>query len=131
MTRWLSDEWFETTRALAVDLQGPPELSARVQVVVTGGPDGDVPSLCELAGGRLASCAPGRIGDPEVTLTVGWEDGRALANGELDPGAAFMQGRMKITGSMAVLLDLLDATATPAYRELRRLVAESTDDWIT
>ena len=131
MTRWLSSEWFETTSELAADLQGPPGLSARIQVVVTGGPEGDVPYGCELVGGRLAASAPGRIGDPEVTLTVGWEDAQALATGELDPDVAFMQGRMKVTGSMAVLLDLLAVTATPAYRELRHRIAEVTDDWIT
>ncbi len=75
--------------------------------------------------------APGRIADPEVTLTVGWDDARALATGELDPCVAFMQGRMKVAGAMAVLLDLLAAGRDPRLPGARRRIADVTDDWIT
>ena len=50
-----------------------------------------------------------------------------MAAGELDPGVAFMQGRMKVAGSMAVVLALLALTATPACRDLRRRIAEVTE----
>ena len=86
------------------------------------------PTSRELEGGRLVSSAPGRIRDPAVVLTSGWQDARAMTADELDPGVAFMQGRMKVTGSMAVVLALLALTATPAGRDLRRRIAEVTED---
>ncbi len=128
MSKWLSDEWYELTGELAAGLEGPEELSARIQVVVSGGPDGDVSYVRELEGGRLVASAPGRIRDPEVVLTSGWQDARAMAAGELDPGVAFMQGRMKVTGSMTVVLALLALIATPAGGDLRRRIAEVTED---
>jgi len=128
MTAWLSDEWYEQTGELATALQGPEELSARIQVVVSGGPEGDVPYTRELEGGRLVGSAPGRIRDPEVVLSSGWEDARAMVAGELDHEVAFMQGRMKVTGSMAVVLALFALGATPAGRDVRRRIAEITDD---
>jgi SCP-2 sterol transfer family len=128
MTKWLSGEWCEQTRELAVDLEGPQELSARIQVVVAGGPDGDVSYVREFEGGRLVASAPGRIRDPEVVLSSGWQEARAMAADELDPGVAFMQGRMKVTGSMATVLALLAVAATPACRDLRRRIAEVTED---
>jgi putative sterol carrier protein len=128
VTKWLSAEWCEQTQELAAGLQGSEELSARIQVVVAGGPDGDVSYVRELQAGRMVGCAPGRIRDPEVVLSSGWQDARAMAAGELDPGVAFMQGRLKVTGSMAVVLMLLALTATPDGRELRRRIAEVSED---
>lgn len=128
MTKWLSGEWCEQTRELAAGLQGPEELSARIQVVVAGGPDGDVSYVRELEGGRLVASDPGRIRDPDVVLSSGWQDARAMAADELDPGVAFMQGRMKVVGSMAVVLALLALTATPTGRDLRRRIAAVTED---
>ncbi len=128
MTAWLSDEWYEQTGELATALQGPEELSARIQIVVSGGPEGDVSYIRELEAGRLVGSAPGRIRDPAVVLSSGWEDAWAMVAGDLDPEVAFMQGRMKVTGSMAVLLALFALGATPAGRDVRRRIAELTDD---
>ena len=36
-------------------------------------------------------------------------DARGVLAGDLDPSVAFMQGRMKVAGAMAPLLDLLNA----------------------
>ncbi len=122
-------EWFDETRALAAELLGPPGLSARIQFEITGGPDGDVSYHCVLEDGRLRSSARGRIADPDVTLTIGWDDAVAIAAGELDPNVAFMQGRMKVAGSMAVMLALLaprrpSTRSSPADRRgHRRLIS--------
>ena len=50
-----------------------------------------------------------------------------MCRGELDPNVAFMQGRMKVAGSMGVMLALLPVTDTPEYGELRRRIAEITE----
>ena len=39
-----------------------------------------------------------------------------MCRGDLDPNVAFMQGRLKVAGSMGVMISLLTATNTPEYR---------------
>jgi putative sterol carrier protein len=127
VTAWLTVEWFDETRALAADQPERPGLTGRVQVELTGGPDGDVECYGVLVDGRLAESAPGRIDHPDVTVALPWADGAAVATGSLDPNVAFMQGRMKVAGSMGLVMDLLAVTATPEYRDLRARWAAVTD----
>ncbi len=53
MSKWLSQEWLDETRKMA---EGQPEragATARMQYVVTGGPDGDIDYYWVLQDGRL------------------------------------------------------------------------------
>jgi putative sterol carrier protein len=109
------------------DRPGPVGLSARIQLEITGGPEGDVSCYRVLEDGRLASSARGAVGAPDVTLTMVWDDAVAIQRGELDPNVAFMQGRMKVAGSMGVMMALLPLTNTPECRDLRRRIASVTE----
>ena len=68
-----------------------------------------------------------RSQNPDVTLTFSWDDARSVLTGELDPNVAFMQGRMKVAGSMGVMMALLPATNTDEYGDLRRRIAAVTE----
>ena len=52
---------------------------------------------------------------------------KKVQQGELDPNAAFMQGRMKVTGNMAKLMSLLPLTNSPEYRALQEQIREITE----
>jgi putative sterol carrier protein len=80
-----------------------------------------------LRDGRLTDSAGGTVADPDVTLTMAWDVATAMQRGELDPNVAFMQGRMKVGGSMSVMMSLLPVTNTSAYQDLRRRIAAVTD----
>ncbi len=127
MTKWLSAEWFDQTRAMAADQPARPGLSASIQYQITGGPDGDVSYFWVLEDGRLTESAGGVVADPDVTLTMAWDVATAMQRGELDPNVAFMQGRMKVGGSMSVMMSLLPVTNTAAYQDLRRRIAAVTE----
>ncbi len=127
MGTWLSDEWFDRTRALAADQPDRPGVSARMQFIITGGPDGDVRYYWVLEDGHLRQSGAGDVDDPDVTLTTARPDAIAMATGELDPNVAFMQGRMKVAGSMGIMMRLLPVTNTPEYQELRRRIADVTE----
>jgi hypothetical protein len=127
MTRWLSTAWFDETRAMAADQPARPGLSARIQYEITGGPDGDVSYGWVLEDGRLVSSGLGVLDEPDVTVTLGWEDAKAIQTGALDPNVAFMQGRMKVAGSMGVMMALLPVTNSPDAQDLRRRIAAVTD----
>ena len=127
MSKWLSEEWFDETRALTTDQPDRPGLTGRLQFEVTGGPDGEVRYYQVLEDGRWSDGASGTIDDPDVTLSSGWADAVAMERGELDPNVAFMQGKLKVTGSMALVMTYLPATRTPEYQTLRQQIAGITE----
>jgi putative sterol carrier protein len=48
----------------------------------------------------------GKVGSPEVTVEASSEDLVALIKGDLNPMAAFMQGRLKVKGDMSVAMKM-------------------------
>jgi predicted lipid carrier protein YhbT len=127
MAKWLSQEWFDETRALAADQPDRPGASARMQYEVTGGPDGEVKYYWVLEDGHLRESALGVLPDVEVTLTTAWSDAMAIQKAELDANAAFMQGRVKVAGNMGTMLTLLPITNTAEYRDLQRRIVDITE----
>jgi putative sterol carrier protein len=127
VTSWLSAEWFDQVRVMAAALPDRPGLTARIQEQITGGPDGDLSCYWEVEDGHPTAAAAGTIDDADVILTLSWSDAAAVHTGALDPSVAFMQGRMKVTGSMDVTLALLPVAREPDALELWRQVAAITD----
>jgi putative sterol carrier protein len=98
-----------------------------MQYVVTGGPDGDVKYYWVLENGKLLESKIGEISDADFTLTLTYDDSVKVQKGELDANAAFMQGRMKVTGNMGKLMQLMPLTNSPEYKELQEQVREITE----
>jgi putative sterol carrier protein len=109
VAEFLSDEWI----ASWVGVGGAPGPTGTVQVVVTGT---DLPNdgkwYLRLDGGVVAEAAAGTVPAPDLTLTVGYAEGAAMAAGDLDPSVAFMRGRMKTAGDPGLVLDLLAGAAS-------------------
>ena len=127
MSKWLSQEWLDETRKMA---EGQPEragASARMQYVVTGGPDGDIEYYWVLENGKIIESQLGHLDDAEVTLTTGYADALKIQKGELDANAAFMQGKVKVTGNMAKVMALLPITNSPEYKQLQTEIAAITE----
>ena len=128
MAKWLTQEWLDETRELADSQPERPGASARMQYVVTGGPDGeDIKYYWVLENGKLLESSLGELEDSEVTLTQTYEDAKRIQKGELDANAAFMQGRVKVTGNMAKLMSLLPITNAPEYKKLQTEIMEVTE----
>jgi putative sterol carrier protein len=127
MPKYLSQEWLDEGRKLAEDQPVRPGATARIQYHTTGGPDGDVKYYWVLEDGKLLESTLGELGDPDFTLTMSYEDAVKVQKGELDPNAAFMQGRMKVSGNMAKLMSLLPLTNSPEYRALQEQIREVTE----
>jgi predicted lipid carrier protein YhbT len=128
MPKFLSQEWHDQTRRMAEGQPERPGASARMQYVVTGAPDGeDVKYFWVLENGKLLESALGELEDAEITLTQSYTDAVAIQQGELDPSAAFMQGRIKVTGNMAKLMSLLPITGSPEYKELQGEIRRITE----
>lgn len=128
MPKFLTQEWHDESRRMAEGQPERPGASARMQYVVTGAPDGeDVRYYWVLENGKLLESALGELEDSEITLTQSWADAVAVQKGELDPSAAFMQGRIKVTGNMAKLMSLLPITGSPEYKALQEEIRQITE----
>jgi putative sterol carrier protein len=127
MPKWLTQEWLDESTRLAESQPERPGASARLQYVITGGPDGDVNYYWVVKEGKLVENRLGLLEDAEVTLTETIEDAMAMQKGELDANAAFMQGKIKVTGDVAKLLALLPITMSPEFHEFSAAVLEMTE----
>lgn len=101
------------------DIAGPATLSASFLVEVNDGAEGDRIAYMVFDKGRLAECSSGSVPSPDVTLTLTDLDAQAVLSGELDLAVAFMQGRMKVAGVMAPVLDLLVLARSTDARAVR------------
>ncbi len=80
-----------------------------------------------LEDGKITESQLGQLDDAEVTLTTGYPDALKIQKGELDANAAFMQGKVKVTGNMAKVMALLPITNSPEYKQLQGEIAAITE----
>ena len=96
-----------------------------MQYVVTGAPDGDVKYYTVIENGKILENSLGE--DPAGRVHA---DRRPMTTrsrcckGELDANAAFMQGKMKVTGNMGKLMSLMPLTQSPEYKAIQTKVAD-------
>ena len=127
MPKYLTQEWMDEGAKLAESQPERPGASARMQYVVTGGPDGDVKYYWILQDGKLQEAKIGELDDADFTLSMSYEDSVKIQQGELDANAAFMQGRMKVTGNMGKLMQLMPLTNSPEYKALQEEIKGITE----
>jgi alkyl sulfatase BDS1-like metallo-beta-lactamase superfamily hydrolase len=123
----MTQEWMDEQTRLAQDQPERPGATARMQYVITGGPEGDIKYYWVLEDGHIKENRLGVLDDPELTLTQSYEDALKIQKGELDEQAAFMQGRVKVEGNMAKLMSLLPITSSAEYRDLQTKIREITE----
>lgn len=128
MPKYLTQEWLDEASKLAEDQPERPGATARMQYVVTDVPgEGDVQYYWVLENGKLIENKLGEIPDADFTITTTYEDSKKIQDGELDANAAFMQGRMKVTGNMGKLMSLMPLTQSPEYKELQEKIKNVTE----
>lgn len=125
---FLSDPWFEEVRKLrdAADLPEPtgPAADIVLNIVVTGGPDGD--KEIHSKGGDFEQ---GLLDDAPTKMTVPYEIAKKVFI-EQDQQAgmqAFMQGQVKVEGDMSKLMAMQTQTPVPEQQALMKQIAEITD----
>ena len=127
MAKYLTQEWLDVQRELAQEFPERPGATARMQYVVTGAPDGDVKYFTVIDDGKIVENQLGEDTEAEFTLSSTYDDSVRVLKGDLDANAAFMQGKMKVTGSMAKLMSLMPLTASPEYKAIQEQIREVTE----
>jgi putative sterol carrier protein len=127
MAKYLSQEWLDEGRKLSQEFPERPGATARMQFAVTGGPGGDVKYYQVLDNGKILESTLGEDGNADFTMTSSYDDSVKIQKGELDANAAFMQGRMKVTGNMGKLMSLMPLTQSPEYKSIQQKINEITE----
>lgn len=127
MVKYLSSEWMDLFKDLAADFPETPGATARLQYVITGGPDGEVRYFHVIDNGHTVEHALGDDPETEVTLTSSYDDNLKVDKGELDANAAFMQGLVKVTGNIAKVMALFPLTNKAEYKAIQDKVREQTE----
>lgn len=113
MARFLSDEWVDALiAALNASDDVPKDVDLTIQQVV--GEDGDAVKYWTTLGDGNASGGLGDAASADVTITQDLETAAALSRAEINHQAAFMQGKLKVTGNMGKLLQHQEIIASLA-----------------
>jgi putative sterol carrier protein len=105
MPRFLTEEWMD---AVIAELSEGARSSLRditftLQQRISGAPQGDVAIWTSFDDDAVAG-GVGEAPHPDVTFEMAYDTAMALARGELNHQAAFMQGKLTVTGNMGKLL---------------------------
>jgi hypothetical protein len=123
---FLTDDWFARVATCPNEwLAAVPDIV--VQVDVAGSPTGARPWHVAVVSGAVGSCGAGPADAAELSLTLPWADAVAVARGELDVNAAYMQGRLKTDGPTGPLLALLAGLRSPDGIAAREQLAADTE----
>ncbi len=109
---------------LAAWTQGRQEplasVSGTVVIKTSGGPDGKVNASLVFESGVLASASSGAVKGADLTLEAPWQLAADAVCGRADPARHYMAGDLKVSGDMALWLELL-----PAWRAAGTLAHQS------
>ncbi len=126
MANWLSSGWVADTLELGAAMPERDGATALLQYYLTQ-EEREYAYYWSIEDGRLAGAGIGIADAPDVELTIGLEDERAMQEGTLDATTAFMEGRITVSGNLDLLLSLLPITGSEEYLQLERTLAERTD----
>jgi putative sterol carrier protein len=124
--KFLSDEWIQQVkeRLNASDgfRTGSAGAKATLQQVVSTS-EGESRYWIVIDHGTV-DMGPGDTPSPDATITQDYETAVALAKSEINPVSAFMSGKLKVGGSMMLLMQLQGA-----FAELPKVMAEMDVDY--
>lgn len=109
MAGFLTDAWLDDLEAAARAAPVPDDLELTIQQVIVDG-DGEIAFSIVLGSGG-ARVRRGRDAEAHVTFTQDRATATAIARGDLSAQVAFLDGRLRLGGDIAALLDRAGAVA--------------------
>ncbi len=125
--KFLSQEWLDLNKELAVELEEQPGASAMMLYRITDGPGGDIVFCTDVEDGRIVANELGENEVAPVSMTVAYDDFEKMTRGQLDATAALMQGKVKVEGDMSKVMALMPLTTSPEYQAVQQKVLDQTE----
>jgi putative sterol carrier protein len=117
--KYLSQEFLDEVVRLSQGFADRPNANARIQYVVSGGPEGDVSYYWVVVSGKLQDSKLGELPDADFTLRMSYDTSVKIQRGDLNPNVAFMTGKMKASGNVGKLLSLMPLTQSDDFKSLQ------------
>lgn len=127
MPQYLSQEWLGEFVTLAADQPTRPGATVKIQYKVTDSRAGDIDYYWEVDEGKILEARRGTLDEADFSMTSTYDDQAKIQRGELEATAAFMQGKIRVTGNMAKMMSLLPLTNSPEWKALQEKVAGLTE----
>ncbi|HET9443220.1 MAG TPA: SCP2 sterol-binding domain-containing protein [Acidimicrobiales bacterium] len=131
---FLTPEWVEEAKRIREEFRGqggPPPVTLKMNVAVSGVPFGESPLAAHLdsTGGEI-DLELGHLDDAEVTVTVPYELAESiLVGGDAQAGIqAFMAGRVAVSGDMTKLMAMLSAPPDETTLAIRERIQAMTGE---
>jgi putative sterol carrier protein len=106
--KFLSEEWAQEVKTLLQNNEqlksSAGSMTAKIQQVVTT-PDGEVRYWFTLEGGNV-DLGMGDIENPDATISQDYDTAAALSKNELTGTAAYMSGKLRVSGDLMKLMQL-------------------------
>jgi putative sterol carrier protein len=106
--KFLSEEWAQEVKNLLQNNEqlksSAGSMTAKIQQVVTT-PDGEVRYWFTLEGGNV-DLGMGDIENPDATISQDYDTAAALSKNELTGTAAYMSGKLRVSGDLMKLMQL-------------------------
>ena len=106
--KFLSKEWAEEVKNILQSNEqmksAAGSMNARIQQVITG-PDGETRYWFIIENGQT-DLGLGDIDNPDATITQDYDTAAALSKNELTGTAAYMSGKLRVSGDLMKLMQL-------------------------
>ena len=106
--RYLSPEWFDAAgHALAADTaltEALAGISLTIEQVVDASPDGTAGSWHLAIDDGRVTLVEGPASTPDLRFTTSYETATQIASGALPAQRAFVEGRLRVGGDLALLI---------------------------
>jgi putative sterol carrier protein len=117
--KYLSQEFLDEAARISQGFADRPNANARIQYLVSGGPEGDISYYWVVVGGKLQEAKLGELPDADFSLRMSYDTSVKIQQGDLNPNVAFMTGKMKASGNVGKLLSLMPLTQSDDFKSLQ------------
>lgn len=119
------DEWLAASSQALGELPKVAGLDAVVSYAISGTPFGRLTLTVAVVDGVVGSVTSGKATDPDVAITVAYQDAVAILSGNMSGEAAYMNGALKVEGNYSLWLLHLRQVRQVALKALAPVMAQT------
>lgn len=124
MPKFLTDEWFREHLKRGSQLPEVPGVSLKTVFVLTDAPDGEFRLHEQMSDGRVAAFGAGEIEDPDIVVTLRYDDFRDVLRGLVSEEEVMARG--KIEGNVERMMATQAVQQSQPYQDMEAALRRTT-----